>query len=128
MNCHLYCNSCNLELNDRKDIIIPYHDKLYHKQCIMEEYEEQGWYTCSYCCHEDKQDFYLDKLICKKECIIVENSTCKIDKIHDVIYNDKIYHNSCFQKYIDSLPVKNTVIDDYDSDDLDSESWLAKKK
>ena len=93
----------------------------------MEEYEEQGWYTCSYCCHPDKDDFYLDKLICKEECIIVENSTCKIDKMHDVtynneiyhdycfqkynhdvIYNDKIYHDYCFKKYIDSLQVSNT--------------------
>ena len=104
---YLICNTCKLELDEKKDIIIPYHDKLYHKQCIMQEYEEQGWYTCSYCCHEDKHDFYLDKLICKKECIIVENSTCKIDKMHDIIYNNKIYHDSCFQKYINSLPVSN---------------------
>ena len=121
------CHLCNLELDEKKDIIIFYHDKEYHKQCIMEEYEEQGWYTCSYCCHPDKDDFYLDKLICKEECIIVENSTCKIDKMHDVIYNneiyhdycfqkynhdviynDKIYHDYCFQKYIDSLQVSNT--------------------
>jgi len=97
----------------------------------MEEYEEQGWYTCSYCCHPDKDDFYLDKLICKEECIIVENSTCKIDKMHDVtynneiyhdycfqkynhdvIYNDKIYHDFCFKKYIDSLQVSNTNFND----------------
>lgn len=110
------CNICNLELDDKKDIIIYYHDKDYHKQCIMKEYEDQGWYTCSYCCHEDKDDFYLDKLIYKKNCIIVQNSRCKINKFYDIIYNDKIYHDYCFQKYIDSLPV---CTDNNDSHDLD---------
>jgi hypothetical protein len=51
---------CNLELDDKKDIIIYYHDKDYDKQCIMKEYEDQDWYTCSYCWHDDKDDFYLD--------------------------------------------------------------------
>ena len=95
MKCHL----CKIELNERKDIIIPYHDKLYHKQCIMDEFEEQGWYTCSYCCHPDKDDFYQDLLIYKKHCITVENIKCKINEFHDdVIYKDKIYPNNCFQK------------------------------
>ena len=108
MNCHL----CKLELDDTKDIIIPYHDVLYHKLCIMEEYEEQGWYTCSYCCHPDKNDFYLDTLISKEKCITVEDITCKINTFYDVIYNDKIYHDYCFQKYIDSLPVVTYNLDD----------------
>jgi hypothetical protein len=95
----------------------------------MEEFEEQGWYTCTYCCHEDKDDFYLDKLICKKNCITIQNTTCKINTFHDVIYNDKIYHYYCFQKYIDTLPITLFKDDtDNDSDDLDDDTWLAKKK
>jgi len=31
---------------------------------------------------------------------------------HDVIYNDKIYHDFCFKKYIDSLQVSNTNFND----------------
>ena len=96
---YLICNTCKLELDEKKDIIIPYHDKLYHKKCIQEEYEEQGWFMCCYCTDENKDDFYLDTLICKKECITVENTTCKIDKMHDVIYNNKIYHSSCFMSF-----------------------------
>lgn len=125
MKSHLYCHVCDLELDEKKDIIIPYHDKLYHKQCIMEEYEEQGWYTCSYCCYPDKADFYLDKLICKEECITVEKITCEINKMDNIIYNDKIYHDYCFQKYIDSLQV---FTDDNSSDDLDDDTWIDKKK
>ena len=116
----LYCDICKLYLIEKKDIIIPYHDKLYHKQCIMKEYEEQGWYTCSYCC-----DFYLDTLIYKEDCITVENITCKINKCDDVIYNDKIYHTNCFQKYIDSILV---ITNDTDSDEFDDDTWVAKKK
>lgn len=41
-------------------------------------------------CHPDKDNFYLDKLISKEECITVENITCKINTFYDVIYN-KIY-------------------------------------
>ena len=99
------CSICWLELVEKKDIIIPYHDKLYHKHCIMKEYQEQGWYTCSYCCHDDKDDFYLDNLINKKDCIIIQNITNKINTSYDVIYKDKIYHGNCFQKFIDSIPV-----------------------
>ena len=100
---YLICDICKLELVEKKDIIIPYHDKLYHKQCIMEEFEEQGWYTCTYCCHKDKDDFYLDNLIYKKDCITIQSSTGKINKLYNVIYRDKIYHDYCFQKYIDSI-------------------------
>ena len=119
---YLICHTCKLELDEKIHVIIPYHDKLYHKLCIMKQYQEQGWYTCSYCCQENKNDFYLDKLICKKECIIVNNNTSKIDEIHsviykneiyndysfqkynnDVIYNHKIYHHYCFKKYIEEI-------------------------
>jgi len=121
----LICNICNLELDSKKDIIIYYHDKDYHKRCIMEEYEDQGWYTCTYCCHEDKNDFYLDKLICKKDCITVQNTKCKINKFHDVIYNNKIYHDYCFQKYIDSLL---EFIDINVNDNLNDNIWIDKKE
>lgn len=103
MNYNIFCSNCNLNLDEKKDIIIHYHDKIFHKKCIMEEYKEQGWYTCSYCCHEDKDDFYLDTLICKKDCLTVQDKSCKINKSYDIIYNNKIYHTKCFQKYIDSL-------------------------
>lgn len=105
MNYNIYCDACNLAFDEKKEVIIPYHDKLYHKRCIMEEFEEQGWYTCSYCCHPDKADFYLDTLICKKDCIAVQDTKCKFNKFDDVIYNGKIYHDKCFQKYVDSLLV-----------------------
>jgi hypothetical protein len=67
----------------------------------------------------------LDKLICKEECITVEKITCEINKMDDIIYNDKIYHDYCFQKYIDSLQV---FTDDNSSDDIDDDTWIDKKK
>ena len=69
-------------------------------------------------------DFYLDKLICKKDCITVEDITCKINTFDDDIYNGKIYHYYCFEKYIDSLPVLT-----YDkSSDVLYDTWIKNKK
>jgi hypothetical protein len=43
MNYNIYCDACNIAFDEKKDVIIPYHDKLYHKRCIMEEFEEQEY-------------------------------------------------------------------------------------
>lgn len=103
------CNLCKNKIDDfePRNNIVFWGDKEYHKECIIEDYQDQGYYQCDYCTNITSP-FYIDKLICKKDCIQIENDEYINEHSKDIKYKAKYYHENCFTKKYE-LTNKQTI-------------------
>lgn len=95
------CNICNLTIdtinNNSEYKFIYYHDKDYHFKCLKEDFEENGYFQCSYC-ENNIYDICMEKLITKSDCVIIKNDIYVNNEKKDINYNNKFYHYYCFLK------------------------------
>jgi hypothetical protein len=103
------CNFCKNKIDDFEPInnIVFWQDKEYHKECMIEHYQDQGYYQCDYCTNITSQ-FYIDKLINKEQCLIIENDEYNKKSSKEIKYKAKYYHESCFKKKYE-LTNKQTI-------------------